>query len=249
MFSAFYQGVFVGCMGHWALTYYYPDVYQSILVHGFYGLVYTYTKLEYYYTQYKNRYLPPSDENVNDTSFISVIHNGKCVDVYPMTCNTEIKEPFDFFIGTVFSKKDNINYKMICHEFLDNSDEYEPCTFKFMSVTVTLLDKSYSIYLSSLNYSYYMVGNIINVDVICYLLYEHYGLELNVKNVVYKLDIIDHNIDVKTITHKDAILFNMDSNYIILYESENGDDISTNEIIENDNDNDNASLPDLISIE
>jgi hypothetical protein len=249
MFSAFYQGVFVGCIGHWALSYYCPDVYQSILIHGFYGLVYAYTKLEYYYTQYKSRYLPSSDSiDENVTAFISVIQNGKCVNVYPMTYTSEIKEPFDFLIGTIFSTKDNMNYKMIYHESLDSIDEYEPCSFKFMSVTITLLEKSYSIHLSSTNYSYYMVGNIINADVICYLLQEHYGLELNSKNIIYKLDIIDQNIAVKTLTHKDAILFNMDSNYTILYESEN-DDISINGIIENDNDNDSDSLPDLISIE
>jgi len=256
MFSAFYQGVFVGCIGHWALSYYCPDVYQSMLLHGFYGMVYAYSKLEYYYRQYKRRYLPSSDSidsidsidenNTNNTAFISVIQNGKCIHVYPMTYTSEIKEPYDFLIGTIFSTKDNIYYKMIYHESLDSIYEYKPCSFKFMSVTVTLLDErleTYSIHLSSTNYSYYMVGNIINANVICYLLHEHYGLELNCKNITYKLDIIDQNIAVKTITHKDSILFNMDSNYTILYENDDG--ISTNGIIEDDND----SLPDLISIE
>jgi len=187
-----------------------------------------------------------------DKNTVSVVKKSKS---YIVKNARQFEEPFDFLLHSLYSSKDLLFYKIISYDINEDNLHYEPCSFKFMNVTVTLLNhggKSYSIHLSSPAYSYYIVDNIINVDVICYLLYEHYGLEFTSETLEYQLDFIDHEVKLKTISSKEVILFNKDD-YAVLYGDINENDYyNENYLNANVNANVNAnsdsdgSLPDLI---
>jgi hypothetical protein len=249
MISYFSQGFLLGVGSQMLLLYLFPNAYQNLIIHGFYTLVHTYTTVNYYYGKHMRLNLLTSAtssasasvtstcENASENT-LSIVKKGKS---YIVKDTRKIDGPFDFLLHSLYSRKDLIFYKIISYDVNEDNLHYDPCSFKFMNVTATLLnhgEKSYSIHLSSPAYSYYIVDNIINADVICYLLYEHYGLEFTSETLEYQLDFIDHEVKLQTIGSKEAILFNKD-NYAVLYGDNDHSD-------SNSDANSDSSLPDLI---
>lgn len=92
--------------------------------------------------------------------------------------------------------------------------EYNVCKFSFLSMTVTINNKKYPIKLSTDSENYYIVGNKINLLLIAYLLKTQYKVICDEITGTYELDIIDHNVTMKTLTEKDEIILH-ENDYII----------------------------------
>jgi len=76
-----------------------------------------------------------------------------------------------------------------------------------MSLTVKFNGAKYQIKLSNENENYYIIGNKINLLLISYLLKKQHNIVCDEITGTYELDVIDHNVNMKTFTEKDEILF------------------------------------------
>ena len=89
---------------------------------------------------------------------------------------------------------------------------YSLCKFSFISINVKLFvdykEKSYAIKLINDSENYYIVGNKINRLIICYLLKQQHGIIRDKIISEYRLELIDHNVDMKTLTERDEIVLN-----------------------------------------
>jgi len=92
--------------------------------------------------------------------------------------------------------------------------DYKVCKFSFLSMTVNFNKKKYPIKLSTESENYYIVGNKINLLLIAYLLKTQYKVDCDETNGTYELDIIDHNVTMKTLTEKDEITLH-ENDYIV----------------------------------
>jgi hypothetical protein len=124
---------------------------------------------------------------------------------------------FDFFIYTDFYTSNKIVSKNVTLSL-----NVEKCDYHFYIMSVELLndelnddEKSFIIQFDH----YYMVDNIINKYLICYLIYKQYKVYLDPQTVTYKLEIMDNNMDYKSITEKDNIILKKDNYIINHYES------------------------------
>jgi|LakMenE01Jun11ns_1017448.scaffolds.fasta_scaffold9882056_3 hypothetical protein len=124
---------------------------------------------------------------------------------------------FDFFIYTDYYTSNKIVSKNV-----NLSLNIEKCDYRFylMSIELTnvsLIDDENSFIIQIDNY--YMVENIINKYFICYLIYKQYNVYLDAETVSYKLEIMDNNMDYKSITEKEDIILKKDKYIIKNYES------------------------------
>jgi hypothetical protein len=89
---------------------------------------------------------------------------------------------------------------------------YSLCKFSFISINVKLFvdykEKSYAIKLVNDSENYYIVGNKINRLIICYLLMKQHRIICDEITREYRLELIDHNVDMKTLTERDEIVLN-----------------------------------------
>jgi hypothetical protein len=85
--------------------------------------------------------------------------------------------------------------------------EYTLCKFSFMAITVKFNGVKYPIKLSSEMENYYIIGNKINLLLISYLLKKQHSVNCDEVTGVYELDVIDHNVNMKTFNEKDEITF------------------------------------------
>jgi hypothetical protein len=93
--------------------------------------------------------------------------------------------------------------------------DYKLCKFSFMSVTVKFNDAKYQLKLSSETENYYIVGNKVNLLLISYLLKKQHNVSCDEITGVYALDVIDHNVNMKTFNEKDEIVFS-EHDYTVL---------------------------------
>jgi hypothetical protein len=124
---------------------------------------------------------------------------------------------FDFFIYTDYYTSNKIVSKNV-----NLSLNIEKCDYRFylMSIELTnvsLIDDEKSFIIQIDNY--YMVENIINKYFICYLIYKQYNVYLDAETVSYKLEIMDNNMEYKSITEKEDIILKKDKYIIKNYES------------------------------
>lgn len=89
---------------------------------------------------------------------------------------------------------------------------YSLCNFSFISINVKLFvdckEKSYAVKLVNDSENYYVVGNKINRLIICYLLKKQHDIVRDDLTEKYVLDLIDHNVNMLSITEKDEIILN-----------------------------------------
>lgn len=86
--------------------------------------------------------------------------------------------------------------------------KYTVCKFSFISLSVRFNETNYPIKLSSDNENYYVVGNKINRLIICYLLKKQHNVLCDEVVDIYSIDLIDSNVNMKTLCEKDEIVLN-----------------------------------------
>jgi hypothetical protein len=109
--------------------------------------------------------------------------------------------------------------------------EYEMCDYHFVSLNVSINNKKYKLHLHNEKENYYLVNNKINSMFICYLLKKQHGIDIDSFDIKYTLEIMDHNINIKTITEKEEIIFNK-KDYTV--NSKSGDNIVIDAVDIND---------------
>ena len=122
------------------------------------------------------------------------------------------KDYIDFFIFTDFYTSNKIVSKDI-----NFSLNVEKCDYKFYIINVTisnveLIDDEHK-FLIQLD-DYYMVNNIINKYLICFLIYKQFKVYLDPENINYILELMDNNMEYKSITEKEEIILKKDE-YLI----------------------------------
>jgi hypothetical protein len=125
------------------------------------------------------------------------------------------EDNMDFFIYI-----DKYTYpmnKLICRKKIDYDENYGICSFKFQMIHVKITDNEcYLIDLSNKKENYYLVSNVIDKFVICYLLYKQYCILKNGYTISYKLDLIDDKMDFINLNENDIIVLDV-NNYKIVH--------------------------------
>ena len=120
----------------------------------------------------------------------------------------------DFFI---YVDKDTYPMnKLICKKRIDYDENYYICSFKFQMIHVKITDyESYLIDLSNKKENYYLVSNVIDKFVICYLLYKQYFILKNAHTISYNLDLIDDKMNFINLNENDIIVFDVNEYKIV----------------------------------
>ena len=83
--------------------------------------------------------------------------------------------------------------------------------------------------------NFYMVNNIINKYLICFLIYKQFKVYLDPENINYILELMDNNMEYKSITEKEEIILKKDGYLINKEKFDTYDKISNNiEFIDNE---------------
>jgi len=207
----------IGAGFHVFMTYCFPNEYHAALLNiSFYTILF-YTHIE---MRAKKLYFHPSFkpvksfiDNFNKNSEIDIIKfnqvmistNKKYIAVHQLLL-------YDFIIFSDYERVTETTPKVNkvlffgLPKFPLNFD-YKACKFSFMSLTVKFNGAKYQIKLSNENENYYIIGNKINLLLISYLLKKQHNIVCDEITGTYELDVIDHNVNMKTFTEKDEILF------------------------------------------
>lgn len=121
----------------------------------------------------------------------------------------------DFFI---YVDKDTYPMnKLIFKKRKDYHENYELCSFKFQMINVRFSEhESYIIDLNNKKENYYVVSNVIDKFVICYLLYKQFFILKDVYTISYNLDLIDDKMDFINLNESDIIVLDV-SGYKIVH--------------------------------
>jgi hypothetical protein len=116
---------------------------------------------------------------------------------------------FDFFIFTDYYTSNKIVSKDV-NRILN----VEKCDYRFLIINVKisnvdLIDDEKS-FIVDLN-QYYIVGNVIQKYLICFLIYRQYKVYIDPERVNYSIELMDNNMNYKTITEKEEIILNKES--------------------------------------
>lgn len=207
----------LGAGFHVFMTYCFPNEYQAALLNiSFYAILF-YTNVE---MRAKKLYFHPSFkpvklfiDNLNKNTEIDIIKfnqvmlstNKKYIAVHQLLL-------YDFIIFSDYERvtetAPKVNKVLFfgLPKFPLNFD-YKACKFSFMSLTVKLNGAKYQIKLSNDSENYYIIGNKINLLLISYLLKKQHNIVCDEITGTYELDVIDHNVNMKTFTEKDEIEF------------------------------------------
>jgi hypothetical protein len=121
----------------------------------------------------------------------------------------------DFFI--YIDKNTYPMNKLICKKRKDYNENYLVCSFKFQMINVIFSEhESYLIDLSNKKENYYVVSNVIDKSVICYLLFQQYFILKDVNTIMYNLDLIDDKMDFIKLNDNDIIVLDV-NNYKIVH--------------------------------
>ena len=123
---------------------------------------------------------------------------------------------YDFILYSDYCIEEKKTNHIIYYS-IPTSFSYEECDFTFLSVELETNNNKYPIQLSSSEFNYYIVNNIINSTIIRYLLNQQHNIALNKEN--YKLNIIDNNIQFLNLTIEDKILL-LKNGYKIINEND-----------------------------
>ena len=123
-------------------------------------------------------------------------------------------EYMDFFI---YIDKDSYPMnKLICKKIVDYDENYGVCSFKFQMIHVKFSDnESYLIDLNNKKENYYLVSNVIDKIVICYLLYKQYFILKNAHTISYNLDLIDDKMNFINLNENDIIILDVNEYKIV----------------------------------
>jgi len=200
-----------------------PNEYHVALLNASFYVIFTYSYVElcvkriYNHPYFSN--LKSCIEGMKKKAEIDIIKfNKELVSINRKNITIHHLVLYDFIIFSDYSNdKVKVN-KVLYFDFprfpLDYN--YEVCAFSFISINViTGSDKiSRPIKLSSDTENYYVVGNKINRFLICYLLNKQHNINCDEVTGSYILEVIDHDVNIKTFYENDEIIFNK-NNYTV----------------------------------
>jgi hypothetical protein len=112
-----------------------------------------------------------------------------------------------------------IFYPQIDSFFLD----YEKSNVTFISVIVNIEDgEQYEIKLKTPSYSFYVVGNELNVDFVRYYLLKFKNVYL-APDVEYTMTIVDNNVNFYSVDQNECVAFEKDNYQIFTYKDQEGE--------------------------
>jgi len=207
----------LGAGFHVFMTFCFPNEYHAALLNlSFYAILF-YTQLE---MTAKKLYFHPSFKPVK--SFIDKFNKNSEIDIIKfnqvmISTNKQYISVhqlllYDFIIFSDYERvtetAPKVNKVLFfgLPKFPLNFD-YKVCKFSFMAITVKFNDTKYQIKLSSETENYYIVGNKINLLLISYLLKKQHNVVCDEITGIYELNVIDHNVNMKTFNEKDEIVF------------------------------------------
>ena len=174
-----------------------------------------YPLLNNIYTKYKiiqNNYLHGNVSLVKDGNIVISVPR-KDMSIYNIY-------PYDFCISTEYSSENDVLYRKIHFDNVDNY-EYVPCTYKFISIMISLSNdefeknKRLELTLSDGSGTFFVEKNRINRYVIAYLLREQHNIVINPDEITYTIEIMDCNVKIISCCEVDEIFMETYS-YIIL---------------------------------
>lgn len=137
-----------------------------------------------------------------------------------------------------------INNNITSHIFLFKYSlllSYEKCSYKFLSGCICLYGKEYIIHLSSETEDYFITNNRLNKYTLSYILFKQHHIYIESYDN-FTFNIIDQNVNFKSITNTEEIVLGKDSYQIVSYEPQiiDDDDDDTLSEMSSDDDNDDA---------
>ena len=169
------------------LTYFIKYNYPNLALSFMYQCVYYYSSLEMLYLKlYKYNLKHLTYASPSNTK-IEFIKNGKIVD--PCDCH--------FMIYSQNNEKRIIKAASKGKTFIKSS-------VSFILFNIELNNKTISLKLSSDDYNYYLVGNVIDSRFLWYFLNKHYNLGLTEPVTNYTLNIIDNNVNIYSIKYPEC---------------------------------------------
>ena len=230
-----YNAVAYGMCFHMFMSYFCPSHYKSFFVNATFQTILFYSKCEMC-VKYNIRAIqnfPPvqfilnkidyySIQNVSDIEFIKdglpIFTTNKAgvvsaiIDLDPDFCIYSDYSTYNInkkINKMIFNKDDNST--------IDDFD-YKLCTYSFISITMIVdsglgdyASQSYPLTFSSELYNYYVINNIFNKKVLFYLLNKQHGVKYNDSVFTYKLNIIDDNVNMISLSEKDVLILKEDT--------------------------------------
>jgi len=143
-----------------------------------------------------------------------VIDNETVYSTNKHELNLYNEDYMDFFI---YIDKDSYPMnKLICRKRIDYDDNYGICSFKFQMIHVRFSEnESYLIDLNNKKENYYVVSNVIDKFVICYLLYKQYFILKNAHTISYNLELIDDKMNFINLNENDIIILDVNQYKIV----------------------------------
>jgi len=157
---------------------------------------------------------------------LTFFKNGTNVKEIPYIDNfiiNDIPANYDFIEISDYSSDNNNFVNKICMVSIPSIEKikYELSNIKFMSICLIYNEKKYDIYLSTEKYNYYIVGNVIDQIFLRYYLINILNEQSNAipDDFQYKLEVLDQNVNMITLTNIDSIVFNKDNYELIKREN------------------------------
>ena len=230
-----YNAVAYGMCFHMFMSYFCPSHYKSFFINATFQTILFYSKCEMCITHTIRaiQKFPPIQfilNKIDDYSIQNVIDIEFIKDGLPIfTTNKEgvvctiIDLDPDFCIYSDYSEystNKKIN-KMIFNKDDNNTIDdfdYKLCTYSFISMTMIVdsglgddASQSYPLTFSGELYNYYLVNNTFNKKVLFYLLNKQHGSKYDDSTFTYKLNIIDDNVNMISLSEKDVLILKEDT--------------------------------------
>ncbi len=229
-----YNAVAYGMCFHMFMSYFCPSHYKSFFVNATFQTILFYSKCEMC-VKHNIRVIqnfPPIQfilNKIDDYSIQNVIDIEFIKDGLPIfTTNkaglvsTIIDLDPDFCIYSDYSEYGTS--KKINKKFFNKDDnytiadfDYKLCTYSFISITMIVDSglgeentQSYPLTFSGELYNYYVVNNTFNKKVLFYLLNKQHGVKYDDSTFTYKLNIIDDNVNMISLSEKEVLIFKED---------------------------------------
>jgi hypothetical protein len=119
---------------------------------------------------------------------------------------------------------------------------YDLCNYKFMSCSLRLKHngQTYNLKLQTPDENYYVVNNMLNSLVVCYLLKRQHGIDIFAENIKYDLTIIDNKINHVVLTENQELTFR-ENDYVIQQLDTNEEDTDADSVTDSGNEPDDDS--------
>jgi len=200
-----------------------PNKYQMVLLNLSFYIVLTYSYIEMYakklYYHENMSQIRKFIEVAKNKPEIQIIKfNDVITSVDKMRVSINHLLLYDFIIYSDYSRPINSQSSRVNKVLYSGfpvfplNYSYSLCNFSFISINVRLFvdskAKLYPIKLANESENYYVTGNKINRFIICYLLKIQHGIVCDDLTENYVLELIDQNVNMKTLTEKDEIVLN-----------------------------------------